>query len=92
MQHLRFQFGQSLEGSKQLNVLISPARVEIALGMAYVGATGETADAMSHILGLDKSSRKAALEDLATLQITLEKPEQDVTTRGSMLSKRAARR
>jgi hypothetical protein len=47
---------------------------------------------MSHILGLDKSSRKAALEDLATLQITLEKPEQDVTTKGSMLSKLAARR
>ena len=74
-----FSLVQSLEASKQLNVLISPASVEIALGMAYVGATGETADAMSHTLGLDKSSRKAALEDLATLQITLEKPEQDVT-------------
>ena len=74
-----FSLVQSLETSKQLNVLISPASVEIALGMAYVGATGETADAMSHTLGLDKSSRKAALEDLATLQIRLEKPERDVT-------------
>ena len=74
-----FSLVQSLEPSKQLNLLISPASVEIALGMAYVGATGETADAMSHTLGLDKSSREGALEDLATLQITLEKPEQGVT-------------
>jgi serine protease inhibitor len=74
-----FSLVQSLETSKQLNLLMSPASVEIALGMAYVGAAGETADAMSHTLGLDKSSREVALEDLATLQITLEKPEQGVT-------------
>lgn len=74
-----FSLVQSLETSKQRNLLISSASVEIALGMAYVGATGETADAMSHTLGLERSSREAALEALAALQSTLEKPEQGVT-------------
>jgi serine protease inhibitor len=73
-----FSLVQSLETSEQRNLLISPASLEIALGMAYVGAIGETADAMSHTLGLDRSSREAALEDLAALQSTLEKPEQGV--------------
>jgi serine protease inhibitor len=74
-----FSLVQSLETSKQRNLLISPASIEIALGMAYVGATGETADAMSHTLGLDRSSREMALEELAALQSTLEKPEQGIT-------------
>jgi serine protease inhibitor len=70
---------QSLETSKQPNLLISPAGIEIALGMVYVGASGETAEAMGQTLGLDKSSREAALEDLATLQVTLEKAVPGVT-------------
>jgi serine protease inhibitor len=74
-----FSLAQSLETSKQPNLLISPASVEIALGMAYVGAAGETADAMSHTLGLDTSSREAVLKDLAALQSTLKKSEQGVT-------------
>jgi serpin B len=76
-----FGFGliQSLQASKQLNLLISPASIEIALGMAYAGTAGETADAMSHTLGLSTTSREAALKDLATLQITLKQPEEGVT-------------
>src|SRR6476659_819109 len=74
-----FSLVQSLATANQQNLLISPASVEIALGMAYAGATGETAEAMSRTLGLDGSSRDAALEDLATLQTTLQKPEPGVT-------------
>jgi len=74
-----FSLVQSLKTSGQRNLLISQASVEIALGMAYAGAAGETADAMSRTLGLDRSSREAGLKDLAALQSALEKPEQGVT-------------
>ena len=54
MGNLRFNdFGfnlvQGLETPEKRNLLISPASVEIALGMAYAGATGETADAISPV-------------------------------------------
>ena len=71
-----FNLVQSLETPEKRNLLISPASVEIALGMAYAGATGETAEAISHTLGFDSESREAALQDLALLQRTLEEPEQ----------------
>ncbi len=76
-----FGFGlvQGLRTPKQLNLLISPSSIEIALGMVYAGATGETADAISQTLGLDSNSRKAALKNLANLQSTLDKPLQGVT-------------
>jgi serine protease inhibitor len=70
-----FRLVQNLETPKERNLLISPASVEIALGMAYVGATGETADAISHTLGLDTGSRESALEELSALQRTLQQPE-----------------
>ena len=70
---------QTLETPGQSNLLISPASVEIALGMAYAGATGETAEAMSRVLGIDGSSREAALDELAGLQATLQNPGQGVT-------------
>jgi serine protease inhibitor len=74
-----FNLVQSLQTPEQRNLLISPASIEIALGMAFAGATGETADAMSQTLGFDGGSREAALQDLAALQTTLERPEQGVT-------------
>jgi serine protease inhibitor len=73
-----FSLVQTLETPGQSNLLISPASVEIALGMAYAGATGETAEAMSHVLGIDGSSRSAALDELAGLQATLQNPGQGV--------------
>ena len=74
-----FNLVQGLETSEKRNLLISPASVEIALGMAYAGATGETADAISHTLGFNSGSREAALQDLAVFQRTLEEPEQGAT-------------
>ena len=76
-----FNLVQSLETPEQRNLLISPASIEIALGMAFAGATGETADAMSHTLGFDGGSREAAIQDLAALQTTFERPEQGATLR-----------
>jgi serine protease inhibitor len=70
---------QNLESSGKRNILISPASIEIALGMVYAGASGETADAMSRILGIDRSSREAALNDLAGLRAMLEQPGPGVT-------------
>src|SRR6516225_9436254 len=69
-----FSLLQNLEIPEQPNLLISPASVQIALGMAYVGATGETADAISRTLGVSTASRESAFEELSTLQRALEQP------------------
>ena len=74
-----FSLVQQLESSGQRNLLISPASVEIALGMVYAGATGETAEAMSRVLGIDNSSREVALKELTDLRKTLENPGKGVT-------------
>jgi serine protease inhibitor len=74
-----FSLVQQLESSGQSNLMISPASIEIALGMVYAGATGETADAMSRVLGIDNSSREVALKELADLRKTLENPGKGVT-------------
>ena len=74
-----FSLIQNLETSGTRNILISPASIEIALGMAYAGASGETAEAMSRVLGIDRSSREAAFNELAGLQAMLEKPGSGVT-------------
>jgi serine protease inhibitor len=74
-----FNLLQSLQTPEQRNILISPASIEVALGIAFAGATGETADAMSQTLGLDGEPREAALQDLAALQTTLQRPEQGAT-------------
>jgi serine protease inhibitor len=74
-----FSLVQRLETPGQRNLLISPASIEIALGMTYAGATGETAEAMSRALGFDHSSREAALKEIADLQATLETPGPGVT-------------
>ena len=74
-----FNLVQSLQTPQQRNLLISPASIEVALGMAFAGATGETAEAMSQTLGLDGEPREAALQDLAALQTTLQRPEQGAT-------------
>jgi serine protease inhibitor len=74
-----FSLAQRLVTPGQQNLLISPASIEIALGMTYAGATGETAEALSRVLGLDTSSREVALKDLANLRETLQNPGQGVT-------------
>src|ERR1700732_1452378 len=65
-----FSLVQRLETPGQRNILISPTSIEIALGMVYAGATGETAEALSRALGIDSSSREAALNELAGLRAT----------------------
>jgi serine protease inhibitor len=74
-----FSLIQRLVAPGQQNLLVSPASIEIALGMTYAGATGETAEALSRVLGLDTSSREVALKDLANLRETLQNPGQGVT-------------
>jgi serine protease inhibitor len=74
-----FSLVQQLESSGQRNLLISPASIEIALGMVYAGATGETAEAMSRVLGIDNASREVALKEFADLRKTLENPGKGVT-------------
>ncbi len=74
-----FNLVQRLKTSGQRNLLISPTSIEIALGMTFAGATGETAEAMSRVLGLDGSSREAALKELGALQATLENPGTGIT-------------
>jgi serpin B len=73
-----FSLLQNLEIPEQPNLLISPASVQIALGMAYVGATGETADAISRTLGVSTASRESAFEELSTLQRALEQPGEGI--------------
>jgi serine protease inhibitor len=74
-----FSLVQKLETPGQRNLLVSPVSIELALGMVYAGATGETAEAMSRVLGFDSSSREAALNQLAGVQGALENPGQGVT-------------
>ncbi|MBV9642913.1 MAG: serpin family protein [Verrucomicrobia bacterium] len=74
-----FNLLQKLETREHRNLLISPASIEIALGMAYAGASGKTAEAMSRALGFDHSSRAAALKELAGLGASLENPGPGVT-------------
>jgi serpin B len=71
-----FSLIQNLEVPEQPNLLISPASVQIGLGMAYVGATGETAGAMSRAIGVSTASRESAFEELSALQKALEQPDQ----------------
>jgi serine protease inhibitor len=73
-----FSLIQNLETSGTRNILISPASIEIALGMVYAGASGETAEAISRVLGIG-SAREAALNELAGLQAMLENPGSGVT-------------
>jgi serine protease inhibitor len=74
-----FNLVQNLEIPGQKNLLISPASIEIALGMAYAGASGETAEAMRRALGIDGASREAALQELADLSATLQDVGSGVT-------------
>ncbi len=74
-----FSLLERLEVSGPKNLLISPASIEVALGMAWTGAAGETAQAMSRLLGIDSSSREAALSELTDLRATLESPGPGIT-------------
>ena len=74
-----FHLAQGLQSSERRNLLISPASIALALGMVYAGATGETAEAMGGVLGLDNSSRETALHEFAALLATLDHPGSGVT-------------
>jgi serine protease inhibitor len=76
---LGFGLCELLEPGAQSNLLISPASVEFALGMAYAGASAETATAMSLALGLDGVSREEGLSQLAGLKSALGNPGKGVT-------------
>jgi serine protease inhibitor len=73
-----FRLIQNLEVPERPNLLISPVSVQIGLGMAYAGATGETAGAMSRVLGVSTLSRESALEDFSALQAALEAPNEGI--------------
>jgi serine protease inhibitor len=74
-----FSLLERLQVSEAKNFLISPASIEFALGMAWTGAAGETAQAMGRLLGIDSSSREAALSELSDLRATLESPGSGIT-------------
>src|SRR5207249_6761487 len=74
-----FNLAQKLEAPGQPNRLVSPLSIEIALGMVYAGASGETAEAMSRVLGINSTSRDAAIAELASLQRTLQEPGKGIT-------------
>src|ERR1700722_7839786 len=74
-----FSLLERLEVSETKNFLISPASIEFALGMAWTGAAGETAQAMGRLLGINSSSREAALSELTDLRATLESPGSGIT-------------
>ena len=73
-----FSLIQNLESSERPNLVISPASVQIALGMAFAGATGETADAISRALGVSTVSRESALEEFSALQTAFEQPDESL--------------
>jgi serine protease inhibitor len=73
-----FSLIQNLQIPERPNLLVSPASLQIGLGMAYAGATGETADAMSRALGVSTVSRESALEEFSALQAALEQPDEGI--------------
>jgi serpin B len=76
---LGFNLCELLDPGAQRDLLLSPASIEFALGMAYTGASAETATAMSRALGLDAVSREEGLTQLADLQSALSSPGTGVT-------------
>lgn len=66
---------ETAERHRGENVILSPLSASIALGMAYAGADGATADSMRHTLGWGSTSRAdllAGYRDLPTLLSTLD--------------------
>jgi serine protease inhibitor len=74
-----FSLTQNLEALGKPNRLVSPLSIELALGMVYAGANGETAEAMSRGLGFDSTSREAAMAELSSLQKMLQDPGTGIT-------------
>jgi serine protease inhibitor len=74
-----FNLAQKLDASGKDNLLISPASIELALGMVYGGASGDTATEMSRALGLTATSRNQALSELGDLQTALTNPGEGIT-------------
>jgi serine protease inhibitor len=76
---LGFGLSELLDPGAQRDLLLSPASIEFALGMAYAGSSGDTETAMSRALGLDAVSREEGVTQLGSLQSELSNPERGVT-------------
>lgn len=61
------------------NVILSPLSASIALGMAYAGAEGSTADSMRHTLGWGGASRADILAGYRNLPLLLSNLDPKVT-------------
>jgi serine protease inhibitor len=79
LDYFGFSLLERLEVSGPKNLLVSPASIELALGMVWTGAAGETAQAMGRLLGLGRSSREATLSELTDLRANLESPGSGIT-------------
>jgi serine protease inhibitor len=60
------------------NVVLSPVSAKLALAMAYNGASGNTAQAMSRVLDLEGMSLEEANEQLGNLMTSLAQADEDV--------------
>jgi serine protease inhibitor len=76
---LGFGLCELLDPGAHRDLLLSPASIGFALGMAYAGASADTATAMSQALGLDAVSREEGLTELGGLQSALSSPGPGVT-------------
>jgi len=70
---------QLAEENKGKNIFISPASVSIALCMTYNGASGETQQAMAHVLGLNSLTLTELNEASKNLLDNLKAPGKGVT-------------
>jgi serine protease inhibitor len=73
-----FDLAQKLDSPGKENLLISPASIELALGMVYAGASGDTATETGQALGLTTASRSRALSELGDLQTALTNPGEGI--------------
>jgi serpin B len=62
-------------GGAQRNFLVSPLSIQLAMSMTAMGASGETAEEMSRVLGLDA----CVIDDLAQLARTLASDTPELT-------------
>ncbi len=60
------------------NIVLSPLSAKLALAMAYNGASGETARAMTEVLDLESMSLEDANQQLHNLMTSLEQADENV--------------
>jgi serine protease inhibitor len=71
----RLLLNLSQEKPQATNIVVCPASVQFALGMAGCGAVGETANAISEVLGGSDGGPERLFDDLAHLQRRLQAVE-----------------